>query len=225
MEQIRVLLADNKKLFREGLAKLLESNPHIDVIYECTDGSEVLERAKETEPDVVLMHADIQGCDIIDTAQHIRESLPTTRVAILDASHDEKGIFSALGIGASGYIDSKETDSDGFVKSIELIAEGQVVLSGSLTNKLVEEVASGEQKRKASGGNELSETETEVVKLVGKGLTNREIAETLICAENTVKVHIRNILEKLNLRNKQQIAVHAVQQDLVMDIADRGKEP
>jgi len=211
MEQIRVLLADNKSLFREGLARLLESDSGITVVCECTDGRDLIERARETAPDVVLVDRHLPECNSLEVAQLIRESFPHMRVAILDASDDEGIILSALGMGATGYIDSKQMGGEELLKSIELIAEGEVVLSGSLTPKIAEEQSSVSQDQKGDieSATALSDREIEIAKLVGEGATNKEIAQKLVLSENTVKVHIRNILEKLGLRNKQQIAAYA----------------
>jgi len=211
MEQIRVLLADNKSLFREGLARLLESDSGITVVCECTDGRDLIQRARETAPDVVLVDRHLPECNSLEAAQLIRESFPHMRVAILDASDDEGIILSALGMGATGYIDSKQMGGDELLKSIELIAEGEVVLSGSLTPKIAEEQSSVSQDQKGDieSATALSDREIEIAKLVGEGATNKEIAQKLVLTENTVKVHIRNILEKLGLRNKQQIAAYA----------------
>jgi len=222
IEQIRVLLADNKELFREGLVKLLESQPHIRVICQCDNGSKAIEKAKETEPDVVLMDIDMPDRDSIDALQCINESLPSTKVAMLTDSEEEEDLFSALKAGAKGYL-LKNIGVDSLVESIDLIARGQIVVSPPLARKLLIEIASMRDDREArEAGSEaaLSEREAEILKLVAKGATNKEIAERLIIAENTVKVHVKNILAKLQLRNKQQAAAYAVQRGLVTGIED-----
>jgi DNA-binding NarL/FixJ family response regulator len=220
--QIRVLLANDEELFREGLVRLLESQPHIEVVCRCGNGSKAVEKAKEIKPDVVLMDVNIEECDGIEATQRINESLPKTKVAMLSNSEDEKKLFSALSAGAKGYL-LKNIGIDSLVKSVDLIARGEVVISSPLSEKLVDGFASVRKEieaRKAESETNLSERETEILKLVAKGATNKEIAKRLIIAENTVKVHMKNMLGKLQLRNKQQAAAYAVQQGLATEIED-----
>jgi DNA-binding NarL/FixJ family response regulator len=227
MEQIKVLLADNKELFREGLVKLLESQPQIEVVCHCDNGSKAIEKAKETEPDVVLMDIDMPDRDSIEALQCINESLPGTKVAMLTDSEDEEKLFSAIKAGARGYL-LKNIGIDILVKSIDLVAEGEVVVSPPLAGKLLNEFASMKEEkeaREAESETDLSEREVEILKLVARGATNKEIAQKLIIAENTVKVHVKNILEKLQLRNKQQAAAYAVKQGLVPEMENAEEKP
>lgn len=225
MEQIKVLLADNKELFREGLVKLLDGQPHIEVVCHCDNGSKAIEKAKETEPDVVLMDIDMPDRDSIEALQCINESLPSTKVAMLTDSEDEEKLFSAIKAGASGYL-LKNIGIDALVKSIDLVAEGEVIVSPPLAGKLMSEFASMKEEkeareaREAESETDLSEREIEILKLVARGATNKEIGQKLIISENTVKVHMKNILEKLRLKNKQQAAVYAVKQGLVPEMED-----
>ena len=224
MEKIKVLLADDKELFREGLANLLESQSQIGMVCQCDNGLKAVKKAKETEPDVVLMdiHIPGPGGDGLEATQCINESLPNTKVAILTDSEDEEKLFSALKAGAKGYL-LKNIGVDDLMKSIDLIAKGEVIVSPPLSEKLLNEFASmkvEKEARKAESKNRLSNRETQILKLVAQGATNKEIAERLIVAENTVKVHMKNILEKLQLRNKQHAAAYAVQQGLVISTED-----
>jgi two-component system NarL family response regulator len=227
MEQIKVLLADNKELFREGLVKLLDVQPHIEVVCQCDNGSKAIEKARETEPDVVLMDIDMPDRDCIEALQCINEALPGTKVAMLTDSEDEEKLFSAIKAGARGYL-LKNIGIDILVKSIDLVAEGEVIVSPPLAGKLLNEFASMKEEKKArEAGSEtdLSEREVEILKLVAKGATNKEIAQKLIISDNTVKVHVKNILEKLQLRNKQQAAAYAVKQGLVPEMKDAEAKP
>jgi DNA-binding NarL/FixJ family response regulator len=216
------VLADRKELFREGLFRLLESQPHIEVVSRCDNGSKAIRQAREAKPDVVLMDTYMPDCNGIETAQKIARSLPDVKVAMLTDSEEEEDLFSALKAGARGYL-LKNIGVDSLVQSIDLIARGQIVVSPPLARKSLIEFASMRDEREASGAGseaDLSERETEILKLVAKGATNKEIAERLIIAENTVKVHVKNILAKLQLRNKQQAAVYAAQQGLISGIED-----
>lgn len=225
--EIRVLLADNKELFREGLVKLLESQPHIEVVSQCDNGSKAVEKARESKPDVVLLDTHLSECDGIEAARRINESLPGTKVAMLSDCLEEETLFAALEAGAKGYL-LKDIGVDVLLKSIDLIAKGEIVVSSPLSGKLGGRLASMREDKEAGKAKmeaDLSDRETEILKLVARGATNKEIARKLIIAENTVKVHMRNILEKLKLRNKQQAAAYAVQQGLVSEIRDPQENP
>jgi len=222
MEQIKVLLADDKEIFREGLARLLDEQEQIEVVSLCSNGKQAIDKAKETEPDVVLMDSHISDCDSKKATRQINESSPKVKVAMLTDSKYEQTLFSAMDAGATGYLvkDMKVVD---LIKSIDLIAKGEVVVSPPLARKLVDKVASKKAKETEVKDN-LSERETEILKLLAKGATNKEIAERLFIAENTTKVHLKNILGKSQLRNRQQAAAYAVQEGLVTEVRDAGEK-
>lgn len=223
MEQIKVLLADNKEIFREGLARLLEEWEQIEVVSQCSNGKEAIEKAKESEPDVVLMDDNILERDSIETGQHINELSVRVKVAMLTDSKNEEELFSAIEAGARGYL-LKDIKVSDLVKSIDLIGKGEVVVSPPLAGTLVDKFSSM-RSDEVKGKDNLSEREMEILKLLAKGLTNKEIAETLFITENTAKVHVKNMLQKLQLRNRQQAAAYAVQQGLVTEITDTEEKP
>jgi DNA-binding NarL/FixJ family response regulator len=162
---------------------------------------------------VVLIDTDISECDDIKAIRQINESSPEVNVAMLTDSKHEQDLFAAIEAGATGYLlkDMKVAD---LIKSIDLIGRGEIVVSPPLAGKLIHKVSSTKAKE-AELKNVPSERETEILKLLARGATNKEIAETLFITENTAKVHIKNILEKLGLRNRQQAAAYAVQEGLV----------
>lgn len=212
MEKIKVLLADNKEIFREGLARLLQEEENIEVVSQCSNGNQTIERVKNTEPDVVLMASDISDCDYVKTAQHINESSPEVKVVMLTDSQNETDLFSAMEAGATGYL-LKDMKVGDLVKSIDLIRKGETVVSFPVSGKLADkftEIRVGQVEVKDS----LSPREAEILKLLAGGATNKDIAETLFIAQNTAKVHVKNLLEKLQLRNRQQAAAYAVQRRL-----------
>ncbi len=213
MEQIKVLLADDKEIFREGLARLLDEQEQIEVVSQCSNGKQAIEKAEETRPDVVLIDNNISDCDSSKVIQQINESFPKIKVAMLTDSKGEDTLFSAIEAGATGYL-LKEGKVVDLIKSIDLIAEGKVVVSPPLARRLVAKAKGTKVK------NDLSERETEILKLLAKGATNKEIAGTLFITENTAKVHLKNILQKLRLRNRQQAAAYAVQEGLVTEVTD-----
>jgi len=217
MEQVKVLLADDKEIFREGLARLLQEQEQIEVVSQCSNGKEAIEKAKESKPDVVLMDNNISDCGSKEATQQINESSPGVKVAMLTDSRDEEKLFSAIEDGATGYL-LKDMKIGDLVESIDLIGKGEVVVPPSLAGKLVRKVALKTKEAEVKEG--LSEREIEILKLLVRGNTNKEIAEALFITENTVKVHMKNILGKLQLRNRQQAAAYAVKQGLVTEIRD-----
>jgi DNA-binding NarL/FixJ family response regulator len=218
---IRVLLADNKEVFREGLARLLKEQEHIEVVLQCSGAEETVQRAKDIEPDVVLINTDISDSGKTKAAQKISKSCPGVKVAMLTDSKSEEDLFSAIEAGATGYL-LKDMKVDDLMKSIDLIAKGEVVVSPPLAGKLVDKL--GEMKPSEARVNDgLSERERDILKMLAKGATNKDIADGLFIAENTAKVHIKNILVKLQLRNRQQAAAYAVQQGLATSVTETGE--
>ena len=215
MKRIKVLLADDKEVFREGLARLLLEQPVIEVVYQCDNSEQAIKKARETRPDVVLMNTVISEGNGIDAARQINGLSPNPKVAMLTDSRDEEDLFSAIEAGATGYL-LKDMKVNDLVNCIDLIVKGEVVISPPLSGKFVSKFASMRANR-AEGKAGLSKREIEILGLLAKGATNKEVAKTLFIAENTAKVHLKNILEKLQLRNRQQAAAYAVQHGLVAD--------
>lgn len=224
MEQIKVLLADDKEVFREGLARLLEEEKSIKVVSQCVNGKQAVKKVKETKPDVVLIDNNISECDSSEAVREIKEESPGVRIAMLTDCENEEELFSAIESGATGYL-LKDTKVGELVKSIELIGNGEVVVSPPLSEKFVGKFASMRLKEAESSQAGLTEREIEIVRLLAQGATNKEIAEKLFIAENTVKVHLKNILEKLKLRNRQQLVAYAVQEGLVTKIMEIEGQP
>jgi DNA-binding NarL/FixJ family response regulator len=223
MGRMKVLLADDKEVFREGLAKLLEDTEHIEVVSRCSNGKQAIEKVKETMPDVVLIDYNISDCDSNEATREIKGSFPQVKVAMLSDFENEQELFSAIESGATGYL-LKDMKVDDLVRSVDLIGKGEVIVSPPLGEKLVGKFSSMRQKEtKHQTG--LTQQELEIVKLLAKGATNKDLAEKLFITENTVKVHLKNILVKLGLRNRQQVAAYAVQQGLVTEITDKGGKP
>ena len=223
MGQMKVLLADEKEVFREGLARLLEEQEHIKVVSQCSNGKQAIKKVKEIEPDLVLIDSNISDCGSNEATREIKGSLPEVQVAMLTDSKNEKELFSAIESGATGYL-LKDMKLDDLIKSVDLIGKGEVIVSPPLGEKLVDKFASMRQKE-PEWQTSLTQQELEIVKLLAKGATNKEIAETLFITENTAKVHLKNILGKLGLRNRQQVVAYAVQQGLVTEITGGEEQP
>ena len=218
MQRIKVLLADDKEVFREGLARLLEEQEHIEVVCQCYNGEQAIEKVKETEPNVVLIDSGISQCGSNEATQQIKQSAPEVRIAVLTDSESEQELFSAIESGATGYL-LKDMKVDDLIESIDLIGKGEVVVSSPLAERFVGKFTSM-RRREAEGQGGLTEREVEIIKLLATGATNKEIAGTLFISENTCKVHVKNMLEKLELRNRQHLAAYAVQEGLVTEISD-----
>jgi len=217
-EPIRILLADDNELFREGLAHLLESQPNMIVVGRCGEGGEVMRKAEESQPDLILMKIRLPGCLGADVIRNISASLPSAKVVVLTDSEEEEDLFTAMEAGARGYL-VKNAAVEDLTKSVELLAKGRLVISDRLADSAREVLSASRDGHEdllptLADREGLSDREAEIVGLVAMGLTNRDIAQRLFITENTAKVHIKNILEKLGLRNKQQLAAYAVKAGL-----------
>lgn len=213
MDRKRILLADDHILFRKGLAQLLNSQPDFQVIGEAADGLEALEKARELMPDLILMDIDMPRCDGREATRLIKAEMPYVVIVVLTVSDDEQDLFAAIKNGAQGYLLKKIDPADLF-EQLRGLASGEAALSRLMANKILREfVRVGTQlpRRKEEA---LTDREQQVLQLVARGLTNREIAESLVIAENTVKNHLRNILSKLHLDNRVQAAAYALREGM-----------
>lgn len=213
--KLRVLLADDHPLFRDGVASLLRARGY-EIVGEAGTGLEALDLVRRTQPDLVLMDIHMPELDGLATTRVIVSEMPQVRVVMLTVSDDDDDVFEAIKSGAQGYL-LKSADTRSFFDSIESAARGEVALSGRLATRIFNEFA----KRMNSAGPEtpdeaLSEREKQVLVLAAEGLTNREIASRVNLSENTVKYHFKNILEKLHLRNRAQAVAYAVQSGLLL---------
>lgn len=211
MDKQRILLADDHILFRKGLAQLLNSQPDFQVVGEASDGLEALAKARELMPDLVLLDVNMPACDGREATRLIKAELPYVIVVMLTVSDDEQDLFTALKNGAQGYL-LKKIDPSELFEQLRGLACGEAALSRLMANKLLLEFAHAPAAPQAEPT--LTPREQQVLQLVARGLTNREIAETLVVAENTVKNHLRNILAKLHLGNRVQAAAYALREGL-----------
>lgn len=220
MGTIRVLLADGHELFREGLARLLTATQQLQVVAHVSTGLEAVQRALELQPDLVLMDTDLPECDGITAAQRILRQWPEARIVMLSDHDDEEHLRAALQAGAVGYL-TKDVGVERLQGALLLACSGEAVISSRLASRLLRSFCGALEQRqqlRQGGQSRLTARELEVLGMVAQGATNREIAELLVISENTVKVHLRNILDKLHLRNRQQAATFAVQQGLALDL-------
>ncbi|GAX90979.1 response regulator [Effusibacillus lacus] len=218
---IRIVIVDDQQLMRDGLQTILSLKQEIEVVGVASDGAEAVEVAKQTRPDLVLMDIRMPGVDGVQGTRMIREQLPETKVLILTTFNDSELIFNALDEGASGYL-LKDMPADTIVQAILTVHNGGVVLPPDLTAQVVAELKrarNGASLQEQNGGKwqllkelpeDLTEREYEVLRQLGYGLSNREIADRLVITEGTVKNHVSNIINKLGLRDRTQAAIFAV---------------
>lgn len=216
-DPIRVLVVDDHALFRRGLQMVLQQEDDIVVVGEASDGSEAVTQAAETTPDIVLMDVRMPRRGGIDACTAIKDAVPSTKIIMLTISDEEADLYEAIKAGAMGYL-LKEISIEEVASAIRAVHGGQSLISPSMASKLLTEFASmikrGDDREQVPSPR-LTDREMEVLKLVAKGLNNRDIAKQLFISENTVKNHIRNILEKLQLHSRMEAVVYAVREKLL----------
>jgi DNA-binding NarL/FixJ family response regulator len=213
---IRVLIADDHALFRRGLRTVLELDGDIVIVGEADDGMAAVEKAEATVPDIVLMDVRMPGVGGIEACRRIRWAVPETRIIMLTMSDEEDDLFEAIKAGASGYL-LKDVPGEEVLAAIGRVGEGQAIIPASMAATLLTEFArlSHDPEPLQRSLPPLTDREVEVLRLVARGQANREIAEGLVISENTVKNHVRNILEKLHLHSRVEAAVYAHQKHLI----------
>ncbi|MBF6614030.1 MAG: response regulator transcription factor [Chloroflexi bacterium] len=214
---IRVLIADSHDLFRQGLSSLLNRQEGIEVVGEASDGAEARALSESSHPDVLLMELYMSASEGLHTVLQIMDEHTAGSVAILTSSEDDNDVLGAVKSGVKGYI-LKNSSLDELVQAVQALSQGGAYFSSSMFTKVLQEFTHLARRRdlqEAKGIDALTDREKDVLRLVARGATNRDIADELVITENTVKVHLRNILDKLQLRNRQQAAAYAVQEGLI----------
>src|SRR5829696_3145605 len=207
---IRVMIADDHELYRRGMQVVVELDGTATVVGEASNGVEALAVCVRVAPDVVLMDVRMPGVGGIEACRRIREAVPAARILMLTMSDDETDLFEAIKAGASGYL-LKDLPGEEVSSAIQRVHDGQAIIPPSMAATLLTEFTrlSIEQVQEFEGAPQLTDREVEVLRLVARGLANREIADDLTISENTVKNHVRNILEKLHLHSRVEAAVYA----------------
>ena len=216
-ETLRVLVCDDHALFRRGLQMVLEQEHDLELVGEAADGEEVVVRAQELMPDVILMDVRMPRMSGIAAAREIKEALPHVKILMLTISDDEADLYEAIKAGASGYL-LKEIPIEEVAQAIRSVWAGQSRISPSMASKLLTEFAAmskATEEKPQMPAPRLTEREMEVLRLVAQGLNNRDIAAKLFISENTVKNHIRNILDKLHLHSRMEAVVYAVREKMI----------
>jgi len=223
MKPTRVLVVDDHTLFRRGIAAVLSNQEDMEVVGEASDGVEAIEKAKEIVPDVILMDLNMPRCSGLEAIQALQAEMPQVGVLVLTVSEMEADLFASVKFGARGYL-LKKTEPEELIHAILHIARGEVIISPLMATKLLTEfkdLTAGVEKEPVEEANAgLSPREGEVLHLVAQGATNKEIADSLFISENTVKTHLKSIMEKLHLANRSQAAAYAIQKGLVQYKSD-----
>lgn len=205
---IRILLVDDHSVVRQGLRMFLALDPELEVIGEAADGAEAVRMARELKPDVILMDMLMPVMDGVAATAVIRRELPETEVIALTSVLEDEKVIGAVRAGAIGYL-LKDTEADDLRRAIKAAANGQVQLSPKAAARLMREV------RAPDSPEALTERETDVLRLLAQGKSNKEIAHQLSLSEKTVKTHVSNILAKLGVPSRTQAALYAVRIGLV----------
>jgi DNA-binding NarL/FixJ family response regulator len=218
-EPIRTLIVDDHALFRRGLEIVLVTEPDITVVGQASDGAEAVQRAGEALPDVVLMDIRMPRSSGIEACRAIKDVAPSARIIILTMSDEEEDLFDAIKAGASGYL-LKDIPLDQVAEAVRSVHGGQSFISPSMAGKLLTEFASlatreTEEPPRDVPAPKLTDREMQVLRLVARGMNNRDIATELFISDNTVKNHVRNILEKLQIHSRMEAVMVAVRQKLI----------
>ncbi|MFC1227562.1 MULTISPECIES: response regulator [Streptomyces] len=214
---IRVLVADDQQMVRQGFTVLLNTQPDIEVVGQAVDGLDAVAQVAELAPDVVLMDIRMPELDGIGATARITTATPHVRVLVLTTFDLDEYVYEALRAGASGFL-LKDASSDQLAEAVRVVAAGDALLAPGITRRLIAEFARLEDRPRAplrERVGALTERETEVLGLIAQGLSNAEIAGRLVVAEQTVKTHVGRILVKLGLRDRTQAAVFAYESGLV----------
>ncbi|MNO31938.1 Transcriptional regulatory protein DegU [compost metagenome] len=226
-QAIKVLLADDHQLFREGLKRILNMEDDIEVVGECSDGTQVLESCHMYKPEIVLMDINMPLLNGVDATAELREALPEVKVIILSIHDDESYVFETLRKGATGYL-LKDMEAESLINAIRTVAEGNAFIHPKVTGKLIQQLRRMEYlsetgaiaednaireagvKFVAGEDSPLTRREAEVLRLMAEGRSNKMIGEHLFISEKTVKNHVSSILQKMDVDDRTQAVINAI---------------
>lgn len=211
---IRVLIVDDHAVVRQGLKMFLSLDSELEIVGEAVDGKQAVALARQLQPDVVLMDLLMPVMDGVTAIGILRREVPEAEVVALTSVLEDNAVIGAIRAGAIGYL-LKDTEADELIRAIKAAANGQVQLSPKAAARLMREV------RTPESSETLTERETEVLRLLAKGLSNKEIAQALVIGEKTVKTHVSNILSKLNVSSRTQAALYAARVGLVTMLGEQ----
>lgn len=216
MERIRVMLVENHSMVRQGLKQLIELENDIKVVVEAADGIQAVDYYQIKKPDIVLMDINMPKKNGLQALELIKQRDPNAKIIMLTFHQDKEYLFQSLELGASGYV-LKDADGYVLIEAIRKVYNGETYIQPAMAKELVVEFKKYLEKGKANAkkSNILSERELEVLRLIAKGLLNKEIAKTLYISEKTVKNHVSNIFKKLNVSDRTQAAIYALKHNII----------
>lgn len=206
MSAVRVVVADDQTVVRDGLVTLLKLLPGIDVVAAASDGDEAVRLVAEHNPDVLLVDLRMPKCDGVEATRRVRTDHPGTEVVVLTTYSDDESVLSALRAGARGFL-TKDADAESIGRALQAAAAGQSIVDAEVQRRLIEGAAAPKPADPADTG--LTPREIEVLRLIADGLSNTEIARHLVVSEATVKTHINHLFAKANLRDRAQAVAYA----------------
>jgi len=209
---VRVVIADDQTLFRAGLARLLNEDPRVEVIGQAVDGVDAAKLAAKLKPDVVLMDLKMPNLDGIEATRQIVEADPSVKVLILTTFETDNHVIQALKVGASGYV-LKDSSAEAIVSSIVAVMSGERVMASAVANRVLEMLTGTTTPKEFYDG--LTNREIEILKLLANGMANKQIAYRLKISEKTVRNHVSNMYEKLQIYDRSQAVLYAVKKGLV----------
>ena len=210
-QKIRILIADDHAIVREGLMALIATEPDLELVGEATDGIQAVSKAQALRPDVILLDLMMPRMDGVEAINEIKKSWQDARIIVLTSFSDDEKVFSAIRSGALGYLLKDSSPSD-LLQAISTVANGEGFLSPAIASKVMREI--NQPPKLPPTQDPLTEREVEILQLVAQGLTNDGIAEKLVVSERTVRTHVSNILAKLQLANRTQAALYALKEGL-----------
>lgn len=221
MEKIKLVLADDHALVREGTRQLLERYNDLEVVGEAANGEQAIELAKRLRPDLVVMDIRMPGLSGLEATRQIKAECPGVAVLVLTAHDDDEYVFALLQAGADGYL-LKTAETEELVRAIRAAYAGKSALDPAVARKVVAQLTGAQPLPKSQAEEELTARELEILKLVGEGLTNREIARKLYISDRTVQAHLGNIFSKLGVSSRTEAVMRAVREGWIE--VDRGRD-